>query len=181
GTFFPGACSCNVIAACLEVGDVGRLGEWNEAARQWCDSLPADAPFPALCRVNRPEGASLGGAWPEAEAEATRATREVRFNPRVAARAFYETGEIRRRIGNLAGAEEAFARAHELGLPPQPGLALLRLAQGKPDAALQALRVAPPNEPAARPRRARLLAAQVEVALAAGALDAAGQGSRELD
>ena len=182
GTFVTGVVYCDVIAACLEVSDVGRLGEWTEAARQWCDSLPADAPFPAICRVNRAEAASLRGAWPEAEAEATRVTREVRFNPRVAARAFYETGEIRRRVGNLAGAEEAFARAHELGLQPQPGLALLRLAQGKPDAALQALGVALADERPARPsHRARLLAAFVEVALAAGDLDAAGQASRELD
>ena len=181
GTFYTGVVYCDVIAACLEVSDVGRLGEWNDAARQWCESLPPDAPFPAICRVNRAEAASLRGAWPEAEAEATRASREVRFNPRVAARAFYETGEIRRRVGNLPGAEEAFARAHELGLQPQPGLALLRLAQGKPVAALQALRVALADEPAGRPRRARLLAAQVEVALAAGDRDAAGQASRELD
>jgi ATP/maltotriose-dependent transcriptional regulator MalT len=180
-TFYTGAVYCNVIAACLEVSDVGRLGEWNDAARQWCESLPPDAPFPAICRVNRAEAASLRGAWPEAEAEASRASQELGFNPRVAGRAFYETGEVRRRVGNLAGAEQAFARAHELGFRPQPGLALLRLAHGKPDAAMQALRVALADEPAGRPRRARLLAALVEVALAAGDLDAAGQASRELD
>jgi DNA-binding CsgD family transcriptional regulator len=181
GTFFTGIVYCNVIATCLEVSDVGRLGEWNEAARQWCELLPPDAPFPTICRVNRAEAALLRGAWPEAEAEAARATREVRFNPRVAARAFYETGEIRRRIGDLAGAEEAFAHAHELSLQPQPGLALLRLAQGKPEAALRALRAAVADEPPGRPHRARLLAAQVEVAVAAGDLDAAGRASRELD
>jgi DNA-binding CsgD family transcriptional regulator len=180
-TFFTGVVYCNVIAACLEVSDVGRLGEWNDAARQWCESLPPDAPFPAFCRVNRAEAASLWGAWPEAEAEASRASQELGFNPRVAGRAFYETGEVRRRVGNLAGAEEAFARAHELGFRPQPGLALLRLAQGRPAAAMQALRVALADEPASRPRRARLLAALVEVAVAAGDLDPAGQASRELD
>ena len=121
GTFFTGVVYCAVIAACLEVSDVGRLGEWNEAARQWCESLPADAPFPAICRVNRAEAASLRGAWPGGGGGGHRVTREMRFNPRVAARAFYETGEIRRRVGNLAGAEEAFARAHELGFQPQPG------------------------------------------------------------
>jgi DNA-binding CsgD family transcriptional regulator len=181
GTFFTGVVYCNVIAVCLEVSDVGRLGEWNDAARQWCDSLPSDAPFPAICRVNRAEAASLRGAWPEAEAEASRASRELGFNPRVAAMAFYETGEIRLRIGNLAGAEEAFARAHELGLPAQPGLALLRLAQGKPDAALQALRVAVADDRARWPQRARLLSALAEVALAAGDLDTARQACRELD
>jgi DNA-binding CsgD family transcriptional regulator len=181
GTFFTGVVYCAVIAACLEVSDVGRLGEWNEAASQWCEALPPDAPFPTICRVNRAEAALLRGAWPEAEAEALRATRALGFNPRVAARAFYETGELRRRFGDLAGAEEAFARAHELGQQPQPGLALLRLAQGKPGAALQALRGAVADAPAGGPRRARLLAAQVEVALAASDLDAAGEASRELD
>ena len=181
GTFFTGVVYCDVIATCLEVSDVGRLGEWNEAASQWCEALPPDAPFPTICRVNRAEAALLRGAWPEAEAEALRATRALGFNPRVAARAFYETGELRRRFGDLAGAEEAFARAHELGQQPQPGLALLRLAQGKPGAALQALRGAVADAPAGGPRRARLLAAQVEVALAASDLDAAGEASRELD
>src|SRR5512132_1051760 len=175
GTFFTGVVYCDVIATCLEVSDVGRLGEWNEAARQWCESLPPDAPFPTICRVNRAEAARLRGAWPEAEAEASRATRALGVDPRVAARAFYETGEVRRRVGDLAGAEEAFARAHELGLSPQPGLALLRLAQGKPDAAMQALRAAVADEPPGRPRRARLLAAQVEAAVAGGDLDAAGR------
>jgi len=181
GTFFTGVVYCNVIAACLEVSDVGRLGEWNDAAKQWCESLPSDAPFPAICRVHRAEVASLRGAWPEAEAEASRASRELGFNPRVAAMAFYETGEIRRRIGNLADAEEAFARAHELGLASQPGLALLRLAQGKPDVALQALRVAVADDRARWPQRARMLSALVEVGLAGGDLDAARQASRELD
>jgi DNA-binding CsgD family transcriptional regulator len=181
GPFYTGVVYCQVIEACLQLSDVARLREWNEAAKEWCDALPREAPFPAICRVNRAEAASLRGAWPEAEAEASRATRELRFNPRAAARAFYETGEIRRRTGDLAGAEAAFARAHELGLQPQPGLALLRLAQGKPDAALTALRVAVADEPAGRPRRARLLAAQVEVALAAGDREAAWQASRELD
>lgn len=181
GTFFTGVIYCNVIAVCLEVSDVGRLGEWNDAAKQWCESLPSDAPFPAVCRVNRAEAASLRGAWPEAEAEASRASRELGFNPRVAAMAFYETGEIRRRIGNFAGAEEAFARAHELGLASQPGLALLRLAQGKPDVALQALRVAVAEDRTRWPQRARLLSALVEVALAADDLDVARQASGELD
>ena len=180
GPFYTGVVYCNVIEACLQLSDIPRLREWNQAAKDWCASLPPEAPFPAICRVNRAEAASLQGAWPEAEAEASRAARELRRNPRAAGRAFYQAGEIRRRTGDLAGAEEAFARAHELGHQPQPGLALLRLAQGKAEAALSALRVAV-AEPAGRPRRARLLAAQVEVALAAGDLDAAGQASRELD
>jgi DNA-binding CsgD family transcriptional regulator len=178
--YFTGVVYCNVLAACLEVGDLGRASEWSEAARAFCESLPPEAPYPALCRANRAEVAGLRGAWSEAESEASRASEELSFQPLAAARAFYETGEIRRRIGNFGGAEEAFGRASELGQEPQPGLALLRLAQGKPEAAMAALRLALAGEPAGRARRAWLLAAQVDVALAAADLGAAKAASDEL-
>jgi ATP/maltotriose-dependent transcriptional regulator MalT len=180
-TRFTGVIYCNVLGACLELGDLGRAGEWNEAARAWSESLPPDTPYPGLCRIFRAELATLRGAWPEAEAEAWRASEELTFNPLAAAEAFYETGEIRRRTGNLVGAEEAFTRAHELGLDPQPGLALLRLTQGRTGAALAALRLAVTGWSSSRPRRARLLAAQVDVALAAGELDTARAASDELE
>ena len=179
--YVTGVIYCNVLAVCLDLTDLGRAGEWNQAAREWCDSIPPEAPYPGLCRIYRAAAASLRGAWPEAEAEARRASEELTFNPLATAKAFYQTGEIRRRIGNLAGAEEAFLRAHELGLEPQPGLALLRLAQGKAAAALTALRLAVIGESGSRLRRAQLLAAQVEVAIAAGDLDAGRQASDELE
>jgi tetratricopeptide (TPR) repeat protein len=165
--YFTGVIYCNVLAVCLDLTDLGRAGEWNQAAREWCESIPPEAPYPGLCRLNRAAAASLRGAWPEAESEAQRASEELTFNPLAAAKAFYQTGEIRRRIGNLAGAEEAFLRAHELGLEPQPGLALLRLAQGKAAAALTALRLAVTGESGSRLRRAQLRAAQIVVAIAA--------------
>ena len=95
------------------------------------------------------------------------------FDPMGAAQAFYETGEIRRRIGNLAGAEECFARAREIGFEPQPGLALLRFSQGKAAAALSALTLAVGTPGESRPKQARLLAALVDVALAVPDVDAA--------
>ncbi len=82
--------------------------------------------------------------------------------------AFYETGEMRRRCGDLAAAEDAFRSAHELGMDPQPGLALLRHAQGKPDPALTTLRLAIDGDHVGGLRRARLLAALIDVALDAG-------------
>jgi tetratricopeptide (TPR) repeat protein len=103
------------------------------------------------------------------------------FDPMAAAQAFYGTGEIRRRMGNLAGAEESFARAHEIGFEPQPGLALLRLAQGKTEAARTGLGVALAGETGSRMRRARLLGAQVDVALAEGDVETARTASDELD
>jgi len=167
-SFFTGVVYCNVIAACLELADVRRAGEWSEAARAWCESLPPESPYPGLCRINRAEVARLRGAWAEAEAEAVRASEElVRFDPMAAASAYYEVGEIRRRMGKDPGAEDAFARARELGFDPQPGHALLRLGQGKVEAAQTSLRLAVTGGEGNSLRRARLLMAQVDVALAA--------------
>jgi DNA-binding CsgD family transcriptional regulator len=180
--YATGAVYCNVLEACLGLADVRRAGEWSEAARAWCESLPPVSPYPGLCRIYRAEVANLRGAWSEAEAEASRASEELMsFSPIAAAEAFYATGEIRRRIGNFAGAEEAFGRAHEIGFEPQPGLALLRLAQGRADAAHTTLRVAVSGESGSRLRRSRLLAAQVDVALAVNDLDAARHASDELE
>jgi DNA-binding CsgD family transcriptional regulator len=182
GPFFTGIVYCNVIGACLELADVGRAGEWSEAARAWCESLPPESPFPGLCRINRAEVARLRGAWAEAEAEAVRATEElISFDPGAAAQALYETGEIRRRFGDVAGAENCFARARDLGFEPQPGLALLRLAQGKGEAALAALRVAASAPIESRLRRARVLAAQVETALALQDVETARAAAAELE
>lgn len=179
--YYTGAVYCNVLEACLGIADLRRAGEWNDAARAWCGSLPPDSPYPGFCRVNRAEVAALRGAWTEAEAEATRAAQElIRVNPMAAAPAFYEAGEIRRRMGDARGAEEAFARARELGLEPQPGLALLRLHQGKVEAADRALRMAPDPDATSPLRRATLLGAMVEVALAAGNVDAAGSAAGDL-
>lgn len=125
---------------------------------------------------------SLRGGWAEAETEARRACEEfTTLGPSVAAEAFYAVGEIRRKMGDLAAAEEAFTRAHELGREPEPGLAFVRLAQGKVDAAAAALRLSLAGESGNRVERARLLAAQVEVGLAAGDLDRALAAGDELE
>ncbi len=180
-SYFTGIVYCNVIGACLELADVRRAGQWSEAARNWCESLPPESPFPGMCRINRAEVERLRGAWTEAEAEATRASEELMsFDPMAAAQAIYETGEIRRRIGNDAGAEECFTRAREIGFEPQPGLALLRFGQGKPDAAMKALRLAAGTGTHSRLQRARLLTAQVDVALAVSDLDTASAATDQL-
>lgn len=171
--YFTGIVYCSVISACLELSDLGRAAEWSDASRTWYQRLPPDSPFPGMCRVNLAEVASLRGAWLEAEAEARGAVAQLlEVDPTFAAQAFFQLGEILRRSGDLVGAEQAFVRALELGVDPQPGLALLRLSQGKPDTALTALRLTltAERQPA---RRARLLAALAEVAVEAGAVDEA--------
>jgi len=180
--FFTGAVYCNVIEACLQLADVGRATEWSEAARAWCETLPPESPYPGICRINRAQVSTLRGRWLEAEAEASRASEELmRLDPMTSGAAWYVVGEIRRRMGRLAEAEEAFGRAHELGFEPQPGLALLRLAQGKIEAAASAIRVAVSAGIEDPFRRVKLLSAQVDVAIAADDLDAARAACEELE
>jgi DNA-binding CsgD family transcriptional regulator len=124
---------------------------------------------------------ALRGAWAEAEAELRRAHQQLLpHKPQGAAEASYGVGEVLRRRGDLAGAERAFVRAQQLGWDPQPGMALLRLAQGRVEVAAAALRSALASHTVDRFGRARLLAAQVEVGITAGALDDAGHAVREL-
>ncbi|MGZ8512737.1 MAG: LuxR C-terminal-related transcriptional regulator [Candidatus Limnocylindria bacterium] len=175
--YFTGIIYCDLIGACLSVSDLRRAGEWSDAARAWCDTIPPDSPYPGMCRANRAEVARLRGAWPEAEAEAVLATEQLMVvDPAIAAAAFLQVAEIRRRTGDLVGAEAAYTRAHELGQDPQPGLALLRLAQGKTDAARSAIDAALEGEPRAV-ARTKLLAARVDIALAEGEIDAARAGA----
>ncbi len=181
GPYFTGIIYCSLLSACLAIGDLRRAGEWSDAAAAWCATIPPDSPYPGMCRANRAEVARLRGAWPEAEAEAERACDELMVvEPGIAAAAFLQLAEIRRRRGDLARAEAAYGRAHELGEDPQPGLALLRLAQGKLDAARNAIAAALGAADARRPHRVRLLAADVEIALAGGAVDEARASADEL-
>jgi ATP/maltotriose-dependent transcriptional regulator MalT len=179
GPMATGQVYCNVIAACQELGDLRRAGEWTEALRGWCESQPASV-FPGLCRVHRAEVLRLRGAWPDAEREALQASEDLlETMPAFASEALYQLGEVRRQRGELDDAQQTFRRASDLGREPQPGLALVRLAQGKPDAAAAALRRALAQE-SNRLTRARLLSAQVDVAIADGDLSTARDAAREL-
>jgi tetratricopeptide (TPR) repeat protein len=157
---------CNLMSAAEEVGALRRARLWTEATTRWLATLPAAVIFNGICRVHRSWVGQLTGAWSEAEREAERVCEELAgLHRRATARAHYQVGEIRRLRGDFAAAEGAYERAHGLGHDPQPGLALLRLAQGRPAAALRSIRSAVLAEPSP-PVRARLRAAQVEIALA---------------
>jgi DNA-binding CsgD family transcriptional regulator len=195
GTMTTAAVYCAAITCCRELGDYERAGQWSAAVTRWCER-EACTGFPGLCRIYTAELTCLRGAWAEAQEELRRACEELqRFGAfAMAANAFYELGEIRRRMGDLEGAQAAFAQAYEFGLEPQPGLALVRLAQGDTAAASTAIARALTHpqtntqraggalgQPADRLKRARFLPAQVAIALAAGDLVTARTATDELE
>lgn len=178
---WAGAIYCHLMDACRELADLRRAGEWTDAATRWCERLPEGALYRGICRIHRAQVLQARGDWDQAEREAARACTDVlRLNPGTVAEGHYEIGEVRRLRGDLTGAEDAFRRAHELGRDPQPGLALVRLAQGKPDVAATAISAALATGGRDRLASAQLWAAQVEIALAAGDIAVAQKASDEL-
>jgi class 3 adenylate cyclase len=178
--FSTGLVYCITISSCQDLGDYRRAAEWTEAANRWCDRLDVTG-FPGACRIHRAEIMRLRGDLAGAERQAVAACEELHdFERSITASGWYEIGEIRRRRGEFAAAEDAYSTANELGRSPQPGLALLRLAQGKVDAAAGAVTRAlgELEEPLTRLRH---LPAQVEIAVAAGNLRAAREAADELE
>jgi DNA-binding NarL/FixJ family response regulator len=171
-----------LLEACHELVDVRRARQWTEAMARWCSPLPATSLYPGICRVHRVELLDLQGEWQEAEAVAAAACRDLgRVDVFAVADGHYAIGELCRRRGEVAAAEEAYLRAHDAGRDPQPGLALLRLAQGRVDAAAASIAAALGGGSPSPLQRVRLLAAQVEIALAAGDVVLADVAAGEID
>jgi class 3 adenylate cyclase len=181
GPLASGLIYCMAISATAALADYQRAGEWTEASRKWCERQSI-AGFPGVCRVHRAEIMRLRGSWAEAEQEARRALNELQnFNLEFAAEGFYEIGEIRLRMGDLEEAKDAFRQAHELGRDPQPGLALLYLAEGKVEAAASAIKSALGDPSIDRLRRCRLLTPQVSIALTTGDVETARAAVEEAE
>lgn len=181
GQIWTGAIYCGLMDACNELRDMRRAFEWTEATRRWCAPLPLTSLYPGICRVHRAQVLQTRGEWQQAEEEALGACRDmVGVDVFAVADAHYEVGEVRRLRGDLAGAEEAYTLAHEWGRDPQPGLALLRLAQGRTEAAVAGIAAALAQGAGSPLERAPLLAAQTSIALAAGNLDLAEASADEV-
>jgi len=171
---------CSVIDTCRQVHALGRAREWTSAFSRVCERQPDMTAFTGTCLVHRSEILQLQGAWPDALTEACRACeRALRADRKPPGAAFYQQAEIHRLRGEFAKAEDAYHSASDRGCEPQPGLALLRLAQGRTDAACAAIRRLT-SGPSDRLRRARLLPAYLEIMLAIGDLEDARRARDEL-
>jgi DNA-binding NarL/FixJ family response regulator len=174
---------CNTIGFWQSVYELRRAREWTEALTRWCKEQPDMVAHTGVCLVHRAEIMQLQGAWDAALEEARHAGErfsEGVLNERVCGKAFYRQAEVHRLRGERSAAEASYREASRRGYEPQPGLALLRLAEGKGDAASSAIRRV--LDEASQPRaRAALLPAYVEIMLAAGEVEAARGACRELD
>jgi class 3 adenylate cyclase len=185
---------CATMGTCRDVSDWQRATEWTEEADREMRRQRISG-YPGVCRVHRAEAKRLRGDWGIAEEEVRQACVDLERYRLTwdLGWAFYELGENLRQRGDLAGAAEAYQRAHENGRDPEPGLALLKLAQGEPEQAVAAIRRAlsvgtpvngflptgdSPREPLGR---SHLLPAQVEIALAVGDLETADAAAAELE
>ncbi len=173
---------CSVIDACQQVYALERAHEWTTALARWCEEQHELVAFTGTCLVHRAEILQLQGAWRDAIEEARRAcdrfSRGIEQRPPAAA--FYQQAEVHRLRGEFAAAEEGYRNVSQWGGEPQPGLALLRLAQGRSDAAAAAMRrvMSATTDPL---QRTKLLPAHIEIMLAVGETQEARDACRELD
>jgi class 3 adenylate cyclase len=182
GVQAAGTIYCSTIFLCRNRGDWRRAQEWTDASLRWCRRESVGG-FPGLCRFHRAEIMRFRGALIEAEIDARAAAEDLlAAAPRYAGWAFNELGEVRRRLGERAGASDAFRRAAELGFEPQPGLALLRFDEGDIAGARASLRRALADDRGMEYEgRGLLLPAAVTIELASGDLDAARDALADLE
>src|SRR6185436_13878367 len=177
-----GVVYCELVCALQGLAQFDLAEEWTNVMERWC-TANAIGSLHGRCRVHRAEILRLRGSFDDAEKQALLACEELRpYLRRELGWPLCELGRIRLRKGDVGGAEEALLAAHDAGWDAQPGLALVHLTQGDVDLAATSIRdaLAHPSQvpskelpPNTELRRAPLLEAQVEIAIADGDLDRA--------
>jgi ATP/maltotriose-dependent transcriptional regulator MalT len=171
---------CAVVDACMRISDLRRAAEWTDALDRWCAAQPDLVPFRGQCLVHRAQILQARGDWPAAADAAERACRHLSEPAHPAlGLARYEQGELHRLRGKFREAELAYRAASEQGREPAPGMALLRLGQGRLDAAVSAGRRMV-EETRGTLDAPKVLAAYTEILLAAGDVDGARAVADEL-
>jgi DNA-binding NarL/FixJ family response regulator len=171
-----GLAYCSVISACMSLLDVPRAQEWTGVLSDWCEAQSGLVPYRGQCLVHRSQLKAMQGDWTGALDEARAAC--TRLHGTAIGDAWYQLGEVRRLQGEYAEAEDAYRRANSLGRQPEPGLALMRLAQGRVDEAATTLRRL--HAEPGRIDRADILTGYVEAVLAVGDVAAARAAADEL-
>lgn len=179
--YVAGIVYCSVIDACNEIYDSRRVQEWTEALHSWLQSQPETVPFRGRCLLHRVQVLQLHGRWPDAIAEAGQACEQLSKPPPhpLVGEAHYRQGELQRMRGHIREAEVAYAAASACGREPQPGRALLRLVEGRTEAAEAAIRAAF-QDADDRQSRVNVLDACVDIMLAVDDIPAAREAAEEL-
>jgi len=172
----------SAIEAAWEVFDLKRLGDWTETFGRWCELQEGMVAFQSRSLAYLATLDVLQGRWDSALDAAAQACEDhiADADPAAAASAHYRQGDLLRLRGEIQQAEAAFREASRRGFDPQPGLALLRLADGDVETAVASLGRAL-GETKSQLKRAAMLAAYVEVMLAAGDLPAASEAIDEME
>lgn len=180
---------CELICAARGLALHERAVQWTDLMERWRHGA-AFGGVNGRCRVHRAEMYRISGPCDRAEEEALLACEELRpWMRREFGWPLVELGNIRLRKGDLEGAEEAFLAAHERAWSAEPGLALLRLAQGDVATASALIdeEIAHPFDlpwkerpPLGDLRLAPLFAAQAEIAAAAGDVEVTARAAERL-
>jgi DNA-binding CsgD family transcriptional regulator len=179
--FATGDAYCTVIDACSELFDLGRSQSWTESFTRWCDTQQELVLYRGHCFLHRAEMLGLLGDWSDALVEARHACDRLAAPvlPAALGSAWMIEGDLLRLAGDFAGADASYEHATEFGRDPQPGLAMLRVAQGRLDVADPMIRrvLGECEDPMSR---ARVLPAYVEIVVTAGDVDAGRAAAEEL-
>lgn len=165
-----------------EALELDRCDAWTGALARWCDQQQGMVAFRCRSLSHLAALEQRHGRWDEALVAADRACQPPidDLDPTAAAAARYRQGEVLRLRGQLGSAAVAYRQASERGFDPQPGMALLRLAEGDSAAASASL-----NRVLAETQggldRARLLPARIAILLARGERSTAAEAARELE